>query len=165
MQKKFDWGWRIGFEDICLWQEFMEQIHNQSINHGRVPCPIGIVKQRLMMRNTVPALVDETDFSIQVRTIRPGGHAWWRYGIHRILSWALSVRCAQNPSGRFAIVLSGCMVSVREGVALRMLVRFNAFASNDFPALLCRDIGMLTDESSSNSQCLVPSQRESISLL
>ena len=73
MQKKFDWGWRIGFEDICLWQEFMEQIHNQSINHGRIPCPVGIVKQRLMMRNTVPALVDETDFSVQVRTIRPGG--------------------------------------------------------------------------------------------
>lgn len=143
----------------------MEQIHNQSINHGRVPCPIGIVKQRLMMRNTVPALVDETDFSIQVRTIRPGGprvvEVW--YPQNSFVGFVGQMR--QNPSGRFAIVLSGCMVSVREGVALRMLVRFNAFASNDFPALLCRGIGMLTGESSLNSQCLVPSQRESISLL
>lgn len=59
MQKKLDRGRRIGFEDICLWQELMEQIHNQSINHGRIPYPVGIVKQRLLMRNTVSALVDE----------------------------------------------------------------------------------------------------------
>lgn len=143
----------------------MEQIHNQSINHGRVPCPIGIVKQRLMMRNTVPALVDETDFSIQVRTIRPGGprvvEVW--YPQNSFVGFVGQMR----PESKWKV--RDCLVRLyglrTGGVALRMLVRFNAFASNDFPALLCRGIGMLTGESSSNSQCLVPSQRESISLL
>ena len=133
----------------------MEQIHNQSINHGRIPCPVGIVKQRLMMRNTVPALVDETDFSVQVRTIRPGGprvvEVW--YPQNSFVGFVGQMRPESKWRVRDHLVR---LYGLRTG---------GCGVANARPVQCVRGIGMLTGESSSNSQCLVPSQRESISLL